>query len=174
MSKWLKSTTQKQWVVGGKIIPPAITAKGKAQYLVVSDTEYDKIAKVAAINSLIKTGGIRVYNRNPTTGRNPAMTSVQKLAEANLKVSQLQEQLKTQKKKAETATVLSSNAAANLKTFRKSAIAEIEQRDAQIKELQEQITQLKEKDNINEQVVEEQHSEGVENTGESDPSIEHS
>ena len=101
--KWLKSTTQKSWVVnvGGKqaIIPPNETSDNK--WLKVDDSEWIEISTTPVIASLLKAGGIMKLDEEPAELRNsvPALqvTNTQLEAEnATLKarVIELEAQLK--------------------------------------------------------------------------------
>lgn len=81
--KYLKSATNKSYVVMGKIIPPAVTRDNK--WLEVSDAEYISICKLPAIASLIKANAIIVSERKPTNpneGRASSTDTQEKLAAA--------------------------------------------------------------------------------------------
>lgn len=101
--KWLKSTTQKSWVVSiqGKqaVIPPNETSDNK--WLKVDDSEWIEISTTPVIASLLKAGGIMKLDEEPAELRNsvPALqvTNTQLEAEnATLKarVIELEAQLK--------------------------------------------------------------------------------
>ena len=61
--KWLKSTTSKSYTAEGKTIPAMNQTP-----LAVSDELFDRIAKMAVIKSLIKTGGIIVLDKYTEAG----------------------------------------------------------------------------------------------------------
>ena len=101
--KWLKSATQKAWVVSvsGKqaIIPPNETPDNK--WLRVEDHEWSEIEKQPVIASLLKAGGIVKLDEEPAELRNsvPALqvTNTQLEAEnatLRARVSELEAQLK--------------------------------------------------------------------------------
>lgn len=72
--RWLKSTTQKSWVVDGLVIPPCITQDNR--YLKIEDSKYTAISKKPVIASLIKAGAILVCNQEPAELKN-SMTNLQ-------------------------------------------------------------------------------------------------
>lgn len=101
--KWLKSATQKSWVVsvGGKqaIIPPNETSDNK--WLKVEDHEWAEIEKQPVMASLLKAGGILKLDEEPAELRNsvPALqvTNTQLEAEnatLRTRVTELEGQLK--------------------------------------------------------------------------------
>lgn len=101
--KWLKSTTQKSWVVnvGGKqaIIPPCETSDNK--WLKVDDAEWIEISSTPVIASLLKAGGIMKLDEEPAELKNsvPALqvTNTQLEAEnatLRARVTELETQLK--------------------------------------------------------------------------------
>lgn len=96
--KWLKSSTQKSWVINGKRIPT--TLDGDSEFLQVTDEEYVLMQKKAIFNSLCDTGAIIVLDQEPEAVKN----SFPHLHESNAalvtentqlkdKVSKLEEQL---------------------------------------------------------------------------------
>ena len=60
--KWLRTTSSRQYVIGGKQIPNSLTG----EYLEVTDGEYVKMAESPVLKSLVKTGGVVVHDRRPS------------------------------------------------------------------------------------------------------------
>lgn len=101
--KWLKSSTQKSWVVSvsGKqaVIPPCETPDNK--WLSLSDSEWIEVSSTPVIASLIKAGGIIKLDEEPAELKNsiPALqvsnTHLQaELDIAKARILELEEQLK--------------------------------------------------------------------------------
>lgn len=61
--KYIKSTTQKSYVVQGKIIPPCITPRN--QTLAVDDSEWYQISTQPVIAALIHSGDLLVLDEDP-------------------------------------------------------------------------------------------------------------
>lgn len=74
---WLKSTTQKEWVINGKIVPRCVTKDN--QYLSLSDTEFNNMLAVPVFNSLVKANAVLVLHQEPAEVRN----SIQNLSTSN-------------------------------------------------------------------------------------------
>ena len=142
--KWLKSTTQKTWTVNGKIIPACITSHN--DYLIVDDSTYTEISKIPVIKSLIKAGGILVLGEEPTELKNSVDALQGNNAALTAQVTQLQEQLKVKEAELKVASSKKSTkvdiekikeeAQAEIKA---QAIAELEEKEARIKELEAQL-----------------------------------
>lgn len=142
--KWLKSTTQKTWTVNGKIIPACITSHN--DYLIVDDSTYTEISKIPVIKSLIKAGGILVLREEPTELKNSVDALQGNNAALTAQVTQLQEQLKAKEAELKVASSKKSTkvdiekikeeAQAEIKA---QAIAELEEKEARIKELEAQL-----------------------------------
>ena len=142
--KWLKSTTQKTWTVNGKIIPACITSHN--DYLIIDDSTYTEISKIPVIKSLIKAGGILVLGEEPTELKNSVDALQGNNAALTAQVTQLQEQLKAKEAELKVASSKKSTkvdiekikeeAQAEIKA---QAIAELEEKEARIKELEAQL-----------------------------------
>lgn len=95
MSRWLKSTTQKVYIVQGKVIPPCVTSDNR--WLKMTESAYSEIKSMPVISSLIKAGGILVTVKEPEELKN----SVEGLKGSNAELiainTQLQEELKALK-----------------------------------------------------------------------------
>lgn len=64
--KWLKSTTQKSYMLDGHLIPQCITKDN--DYLSLTDAAYDTfLQNCPVIKSLIKSGAILVTDKEPQT-----------------------------------------------------------------------------------------------------------
>lgn len=134
--KWLKSTTQKTWTVNGKVIPACITPHN--DYLVVDDSEYTTITGTPVIKSLIKAGGILVLNEEPAELKNSVSSLQGSNAALTAEITRLKEQLKTAGKKPTRTEIekIREEAQAEIKA---QAIAELEEKEARIKELEAQL-----------------------------------
>lgn len=155
--KWLKSTTQKSWVVSiqGKqaVIPPCDTPDNK--WLKVDDSEWIEISTTPVIASLLKAGGIMKLDEEPAELRNsvPALqvTNTQLEAEnATLKarVIELEGQLKDTTNidieaiKAEVRQQCEEEKKKALEDLDAKASLEIETRDKTIEKLEKKIKKL--------------------------------
>ena len=155
--KWLKSTTQKSWVVsvGGKqaIIPPNETSDNK--WLKLGDDEWAEVSATPVIASLLKAGGIMKLDEEPAELRNsvPALqiTNTQLEAEnATLKarVIELEAQLKdatgidVEAIKAEVRQQCEEEKKKALEELDAKASLEIETRDKTIERLEKKIKKL--------------------------------
>lgn len=142
--KWLKSTTQKTWTVNGKIIPACVTPNN--DYLNIDDSTFATISATPVIKSLIKAGDILVLSEEPVELKNSVEALQGNNAALTAQITQLQEQLKT--KEAELKTASSKKATkvdvAKIKEeaqaeIKAQAIAELEEKEARIKELEAQL-----------------------------------
>lgn len=129
---YLKSTTQKEYTVQGKVIPRCINEGNK--YLVLNAEEFRSISEIPVIASLIKNGFIYVSEKEPSDMRN----STDRLKESNAvlmaKNTQLQEEL---------AALKAGNP--DVESLKKEALAEISKRDEALKKAEEEIAALKAK-----------------------------
>ena len=70
--RWLKSTTQKSWVLGagGKqfIVPQSTTRDNK--WLVMEEGDFSQVVSQPVVKSLIKSGAILVLDKEPAEIRN--------------------------------------------------------------------------------------------------------
>ena len=155
--KWLKSTTQKSWVVnvGGKqaIIPPNETSDNK--WLKVDDAEWIEISSTPVIASLLKAGGVMKLDEEPAELRNsvPALqvTNTQLEAEnatLRARVTELETQLKNatgvdiEAIKAEVRQQCEEEKKKALEELDAKASLEIETRDKTIEKLEKKIKKL--------------------------------
>lgn len=92
--KYVKSTTQKEWVAAGKVIPACVTKDNR--YLKIEDEEWNKIAEIPVIKALIKSGGIFVSDKTPTDLQESSTELKVTNAELKAEIAQLKAQLKTQ------------------------------------------------------------------------------
>lgn len=60
--KWLRTTSSREYVIGGKKIPNSL----RGEYLEVTDGEYVKMAESPVLKSLVSTGGVFVFERKPS------------------------------------------------------------------------------------------------------------
>ena len=60
--KWLRTTSSREYIIGGKKIPNSL----KGEYLEVTDGEYVKMAESPVLKSLVETGGVVVHSRKPS------------------------------------------------------------------------------------------------------------
>lgn len=143
--KWLKSTTQKTWTVNGKIIPACVTPHN--DYLVLNESVFNEIKAIPVIKSLIKAGGILVLSEEPAELKNSVDALQGNNAALTAQVTQLQEQLKA--KEAELKAASSNKKSTKVDVdkikeeaqaeIRAQAIAELEEKEARIKELEAQL-----------------------------------
>lgn len=60
--KWLRTTSSREFIIGGKKVPNSL----RGEYLEVTDAEYVKMAESPVLKSLVETGGVLVHNRKPS------------------------------------------------------------------------------------------------------------
>lgn len=139
--KWLKSTTQKTWVVKGRKIPACMTPTN--EYLQLEDSEYEGIAKMPVIASLIKAGGILVLSEEPAElknsvealqGNNAALVAKNTALEARVK--ELEEAAKAEPQPPVDVEAIKEEAVSEL---RAEALAEIQAKDDEIAALKKQL-----------------------------------
>ena len=140
--KWLKSTSQKAWTVMGKVIPPCLTPDNR--YLEVDNSTYTSISSVPVIKSLIKAGDILVLSEEPAELKNSLSSLQSNNAVLKTQVTQLQEELKEKEQYLEAARLdaekIKEEAQAEIKA---QAVAELEEKESRIKELEAELTKLK-------------------------------
>jgi len=61
MAKWLRTTSSRSYVFGGKVIPNSLSG----DYLELTDDDYLKMSDNPVLKSLVKTGGVVVHSRKP-------------------------------------------------------------------------------------------------------------
>lgn len=66
--RWLKSTSQKSWVINGKVIPQCVTPHN--DYLKINDSEYNEMHKRPVFASLERNGCILVLTEEPAELKN--------------------------------------------------------------------------------------------------------
>lgn len=139
--KWLKSTTQKTWVVKGRKIPACMTPTN--EYLQLEDSEYDGIVKMPVIASLIKAGGILVLSEEPAElknsvealqGNNAALVAKNTALEARVK--ELEKAVKAEPQPPVDVEAIKEEAVAEL---RAEALAEIQAKEDEIAALKKQL-----------------------------------
>lgn len=145
--KWLKSTTQKTWTVGGKTIPACITPNN--DYLVVGDDEYAVIAKTPVVASLIKAGGILVLREEPAELKNSLDNLQTSNATLQARNTQLEQELEQLKASLQSVNVEAIKAEAQ-EEIKAEAVKELQEKqdaldakDAEIKELRKQLAKAK-------------------------------
>lgn len=137
--KYVKSTTQKEWVAQGKIIPACITKDNR--YLKIEDEEWAKIAEIPVIKALIKSGGIFVADKAPTDLQESSTELKVTNAELKAEVAQLKAQLSAQKdnsgleaKVAELQTLLADKEK-EAEALKQEALEELAKKDEEIAKL---------------------------------------
>lgn len=93
--KYVKSTTQKEWVALGKVIPACVTKDNR--YLKIEDEEWTKISEIPVIKALIKSGGIFVSDKAPSDLQESSTELKVTNAELKAEIAQLKAQLSAQK-----------------------------------------------------------------------------
>lgn len=87
--KYVKSTTQKSYVVEGKIIPACITPKNEV--LELGDDEWFVISQKPVIHALVNSGDLLVMDNNPNLQEDTEARN--QVAELRAKNTQLEAQL---------------------------------------------------------------------------------
>ena len=141
--KYLKSTTQKAYIVKGYTIPKCITPKN--DYLILNDSEYSEIEKIPVIKSLIKAGGIFISDKEPSDSikniENLEATNAQLIARA----TELEAKLKELERRREAGEVVNiakikEDAQAEIKA---QAIQELQEKQDALDAAQKEIEELK-------------------------------
>lgn len=65
---WLKSATQKEWVINGKVIPRFSTPDNS--YLRVSDSDYNAMVSKPVFKSLVLSNSVIVLQKEPSELKN--------------------------------------------------------------------------------------------------------
>ena len=141
--RYLKSTTQKSYMLNGKKIPQCVTKDN--EWLTLNDSAYAEFAKVSVVASLIKSGAIIVTDKEPTTPTKQVSQLTQVNAQQAMEITTLHEEIADLKKQlagsANSAEVDSLKAA--LEKQRADDLAEIKQlqadKDAEIAKLKKQL-----------------------------------
>ena len=83
--KYLKSTTQKAYTVGGKTIPPCVTPRNET--LALNDSEWFQVSSQPVIAALIKSGDLLVLDEDPNVREDTEVKN--QLAELKVQNTQL-------------------------------------------------------------------------------------
>lgn len=123
--KYLKSATNKTYIIDGKIVPSAVNRGNK--WLGISDEEYIAVMKKAAVKSLVEAGAILVRDKAPASMTVDTTTAAasQELVAARAQIQEEQERFNALKNEAETALAT---------------------KDEQIRALQEQLKAMQEEE----------------------------
>lgn len=90
--KWLKSTTQKSYLINGKKIPQCVTPNN--DYLALSDSAFVEFKKNKVIASLIEGGSILVTDVEPQSPTQQASSLTKEKALLIRENTELKEKLK--------------------------------------------------------------------------------
>lgn len=135
--RWLKSTTQKEWVINGKIIPKCVTKDN--DYLTVEDTEYNKMLSAPVFSSLVKAGDILVFSQEPAELQNS-------IASLNTSNSTLKTQNKELKAELEAVKAsVASEVEKQVEAFKKEAIAELQAKQEELDKAKAELKALRKK-----------------------------
>lgn len=154
--KWLKSTTQKSYTFGGKVIPPFTTRDNT--YLQLEDKELEELRANVVINALFNAGNILVLDKEPaTTDKTKLVANNAELRAQNTALSteleQTKQELETYKKTLEqqAANTVDENAVnaaveaakAETEALRKEALDTISAKDEEIAKLKAELKKAK-------------------------------
>lgn len=144
--KYVKSTTQKEWVAAGKVIPACVTKDNR--YLKIEDEEWDKIAEIPVIKALIKSGGIFVSDKTPTDLQESSTELKVTNAELKAEIAQLKAQLMVQEgnpvleaKVTELQTLLAAKEK-EVEELKQEALTELSKKDEEIAKLKKELKKL--------------------------------
>ena len=148
---WLKSTTQKEWVINGKIIPRCMTKDN--QYLNLSDTEYNNLLSIPVFNSLVKASAILVLHQEPAEIRNNIQNLNASNAELVARNTELQTRVAELEKKAGPAVDVEKIKEEAVASLKEEAVKELQEKQdaldaatAEIEKLKKQLAKAKSKD----------------------------
>ena len=148
---WLKSTTQKEWVINGKIIPRCMTKDN--QYLNLSDTEYNNLLSIPVFNSLVKASAILVLHQEPAEIRNNIQNLNASNAELVARNTELQTRVAELEKKVGPAVDVEKIKAEAVASHKEEAVKELQEKQdaldaatAEIEKLKKQLAKAKSKD----------------------------
>lgn len=146
--KWLKSTTQKTWTVNGKVIPACVTPHN--DYLKIDEAEFTRLSSTPVVKSLISAGAILVLDAEPAELKNSVAALQGNNAALTAEITQLQEQLKAKEVELQAASSKKSTKvdiekikAEAQEEIKAQAIAELQEKDDRIKELEAQLRAAK-------------------------------
>lgn len=148
---WLKSTTQKEWVINGKIIPRCMTKDN--QYLNLSDTEYNNLLSIPVFNSLVKASAILVLHQEPAEIRNNIQNLNASNAELVARNTELQTRVAELEKKVRPAVDVEKIKEEAVASLKEEAVKELQEKQdaldaatAVIEKLKKQLAKAKSKD----------------------------
>ena len=148
---WLKSTTQKEWVINGKIIPRCMTKDN--QYLNLSDTEYNNLLSIPVFNSLVKASAILVLHQEPAEIRNNIQNLNASNAELVARNTELQTRVAELEKKVEPRIDVEKIKEEAVASLKEDAVKELQEKQdaldaatAEIEKLKKQLAKAKSKD----------------------------
>ena len=148
---WLKSTTQKEWVINGKIIPRCMTKDN--QYLNLSDTEYNNLLSIPVFNSLVKASAILVLHQEPAEIRNSIQNLNASNAELVARNTELQTRVAELEKKVGPAVDVEKIKEEAVASLKEEAVKELQEKQdaldaatAEIEKLKKQLAKAKSKD----------------------------
>lgn len=148
---WLKSTTQKEWVINGKIIPRCMTKDN--QYLNLSDTEYNNLLSIPVFNSLVKASAILVLHQEPAEIRNNIQNLNASNAELVARNTELQTRIAELEKKARPEVDVEKIKEEAVASLKEEAVKELQEKQdaldaatAEIEKLKKQLAKAKSKD----------------------------
>ena len=147
---WLKSTTQKEWVINGKIIPRCMTKDN--QYLNLSDTEYNNLLSIPVFNSLVKASAILVLHQEPAEIRNNIQNLNASNAELVARNTELQTRVAELEKKVSPAVDVEKIKEEAVASLKEEAVKELQEKQdaldaatAEIEKLKKQLAKAKSK-----------------------------
>ena len=148
---WLKSTTQKEWVINGKIIPRCMTKDN--QYLNLSDTEYNNLLSIPVFNSLVKASAVLVLHQEPAEIRNNIQNLNASNAELVARNTELQTRVAELEKKVGPAVDVEKIKEEAVASLKEEAVKELQEKQdaldaatAEIEKLKKQLAKAKSKD----------------------------
>lgn len=148
---WLKSTTQKEWVINGKIIPRCMTKDN--QYLNLSDTEYNNLLSIPVFNSLVKASAILVLHQEPAEVRNNIQNLNASNAELVARNTELQTRIAELEKKAKPEVDVEKIKEEAVASLKEEAVKELQEKQealdaatAEIEKLKKQLAKAKTRD----------------------------
>ena len=148
---WLKSTTQKEWVINGKIIPRCMTKDN--QYLNLTDTEYNNLLSIPVFNSLVKASAILVLHQEPAEIRNNIQNLNASNAELVARNTELQTRVAELEKKVGPAVDVEKIKEEAVASLKEEAVKELQEKQdaldaatAEIEKLKKQLAKAKSKD----------------------------
>lgn len=148
---WLKSTTQKEWVINGKIIPRCMTKDN--QYLNLSDTEYNNLLSIPVFNSLVKASAVLVLHQEPAEIRNNIQNLNASNAELVARNTELQTRVAELEKKVRPEVDVEKIKEEAVASLKEEAVKELQEKQdaldaatAEIEKLKKQLAKAKSKD----------------------------